>query len=215
MTSRFTTGGAASIYGLNPDLKTMGKYLGGGFAFGALGGRADVMDVYDPRPEAPMGVIPHHGTFNNNIMTLYVGHVGLTKIYTPEVCEEFHQVGEEFRRRLQALTKGTKLCFTGMSTVIGSHFTESGLQVIERDTEEVWVLKELFWFEMMEVGFWTTLRGFMALVLGTPQTELDRFVKCVGAWLERHRDIVTVNMEDQVDGKPQSGSSGQVSRTQP
>lgn len=196
MTSRFTPGGAASLCGVHPDLKTMGKYLGGGFAFGAFGGRADVMSVYDPRPGPTQGLIPHHGTFNNNLMTLYVGHSGLMNIYTPKVAREFHQTGETLRHRLKELTKGTKMCFTGMSTVLGSHFTDAGLQELERDAEEDWVLKELFWLEMMEEGFWTARRGFIALTLDTPQTELDRFVRCVEAWLEKHRAIVQVAGEE-------------------
>jgi glutamate-1-semialdehyde 2,1-aminomutase len=45
MTSRLAPGGISSMLGLEPDLKTLGKYLGAGLAFGAFGGRADVMSV--------------------------------------------------------------------------------------------------------------------------------------------------------------------------
>ena len=192
MTSRVATGGLASIYGLKPDLKSFGKYLGGGLAFGAFGGRADVMAVYDPRPGTTMAPLAHHGTFNNNSLGMYAGYAGLSQIYTPEVCTEFNALGNRLLTRLAEVTEGTKMCFTGIGTVFGSHFTSTGLQAIERETSEDWKLKELFWYEMMEEGFWITRRGSIALVLGTPQEELDRFVECVSAFLQRHHSLVRI-----------------------
>ena len=54
---------AAAGNRLVPDLTTFGKYVGGGLAFGAFGGRADLLDRFDPsRPDA----LPHAGTFNND-----------------------------------------------------------------------------------------------------------------------------------------------------
>lgn len=193
MTSRLAPGGLAELYHLQPDLKTMGKYLGGGLAFGAFGGRAEIMAVFDPRPDAlhPMH-LPHHGTFNNNTLAMHAGHAGLTKAYTPEMCNALNAQGDWLRAQLAARTAGTKMCFTGVGAVLGSHFTTQGLQVLHKDTDEDWTLKQLFWFEMMEEGFWLTRRGIYALILGTPQGELERFVDCVAAFLERHREFVQV-----------------------
>ncbi|KAI0011864.1 pyridoxal phosphate-dependent transferase [Xylariaceae sp. FL0662B] len=191
MTSRTTPGGLAALRGLKPDLKTFGKYLGGGLSFGAFGGRADVMSIYDPRQGNSLG---HHGTFNNNSLSLNVGYAGLTQIYTPEVCTAFNAMGEDLRARLEEVTKGTKMCFTGVGTLMASHFSESGQQTVlsEDDIEEVWLLKDLFWYEMMEERFWITRRGSISLMLGTPQSELDRFVECVSAFLERHRSFLRI-----------------------
>lgn len=193
MTSRLAPGGLAELYKLQPDLKTMGKYLGGGLAFGAFGGRADIMAVFDPRPDAMHPVhLPHHGTFNNNTLAMHAGHAGLTRAYTPDICNALNAQGDWLRAQLAAVTKGTRMCFTGVGAVLGSHFTAQGLQVLQRDVEEDWTLKQLFWFEMMEDGFWLTRRGIYALILGTPQGELERFVDCVAAFLEKHRDLVQI-----------------------
>jgi glutamate-1-semialdehyde 2,1-aminomutase len=190
MTSRLAPGGLASIHGLEPDLKTFGKWLGGGLAFGAFGGRAEIMAAFDPsRPDA----LSHGGTFNNNSLAMYVGHAGLSQIYTPEVCVEFNKMGDNFRERLAEVTRGTKLCFTGVGSILASHFTDEGLQSLERETKENGDLKDLFWYEMMEDGFWLVRGGNISLVLGTPQHELDRFVECVRTFLERHGDLVTVS----------------------
>ncbi|HET6305612.1 MAG TPA: aminotransferase class III-fold pyridoxal phosphate-dependent enzyme, partial [Rhodopila sp.] len=83
MTSRLSPGGLQAVRGVKPDLTTFGKYVGGGMSFGAFGGRADIMDLFDPRrPDA----LPHAGTFNNNVLTMSAGLTGLTEIYTPDAA---------------------------------------------------------------------------------------------------------------------------------
>src|SRR5262245_40948771 len=53
MTSRHSAGGLQKLRGVTPDLTTLGKYMAGGMSFGAFGGRADVMDLFDAhRPGA-------------------------------------------------------------------------------------------------------------------------------------------------------------------
>ena len=47
MTSRLHPGGLSAKLGLEPDLKTLGKYVGGGMSFGAFGGRRDIMGLFD------------------------------------------------------------------------------------------------------------------------------------------------------------------------
>lgn len=189
MTSRFTAGGLAELRGLKPDLKTFGKYLGGGLAFGAFGGRSDVMAAFDPRLP---GALSHSGTFNNNTLVTHAGYAGLTKVYTPEVASQFTKRGDELRERLNEVTKGTRVCFTGMGTILGVHFPEDGTRDIERGgvVKENPGLRTLFWFDMLEEGFWVVQRGFIALVLETPESELERFVRCVEAFVSKHAGLV-------------------------
>jgi len=97
--------------GLRPDLTTLGKYLGGSLAFGAFGGRRDIMAVFDPR--SPGGALPHSGTFNNNTVTIRAGYAGLKHVHTPQVAEELNDRGQALLEKLQAVSKGTQLCFTG------------------------------------------------------------------------------------------------------
>lgn len=44
-TSRMSVGGRQAILGITPDMTTLGKYFGGGFAFGAFGGKREIMDM--------------------------------------------------------------------------------------------------------------------------------------------------------------------------
>jgi glutamate-1-semialdehyde 2,1-aminomutase len=192
MTSRLAPGGLQStITGLKPDLTSFGKYLGGGFAFGAFGGREDVMGVYDPRR---VGSLAHLGTFNQNSMAMNVGYIGLKEIFTPEVCIQLGEQGDNFRDRLNYITKGTKLGFTGVGSILVLHVTKEGIRGSElknaADAEELTDIKDLFWFEMLEEGFWIHRRGSINLMLGTPQKELNRFVDAVEGFLKRHENIV-------------------------
>ncbi|KAH6649525.1 pyridoxal phosphate-dependent transferase [Chaetomium tenue] len=191
MTSRLAPGGLAGEMGLEPDMVTLGKYLGGGLAFGAFGGREEVMRVYDPRVP---GSLPHSGTFNNNTLVMSVGKTALGEVYTPEVCVEFNEKADGFRERLKGVAKGSRLSFTGKGSLIGFHFTEDGTENItcgedvKGKTRQD--LKDLFWFEMLEAGFWVTRRGLIALILGTPEEDLDQFVEAVKAFLGRHKAIM-------------------------
>jgi glutamate-1-semialdehyde 2,1-aminomutase len=53
MTSRLAPGGLGGAHGVAPDLMTLGKYVGGGMSFGAFGGRAELIDRYDPARPFP------------------------------------------------------------------------------------------------------------------------------------------------------------------
>ena len=94
MTSRHGRSGLAALLGAEPDLRTFGKYIGGGFSFGAFGGqrRAD-----GPVRHARPGAIPHAGTFNNNVATMAAGCVVLGELYTADVAEAHTARGERFR----------------------------------------------------------------------------------------------------------------------
>src|SRR6202050_5679125 len=85
MTSRTGAGGVQGRLGITPDLTTLGKYIGGGSSFGAFGGRADVMELFDP---ARAGGLPHARPFYNHVLSMAAGYAGLTQVYTPAVAEE-------------------------------------------------------------------------------------------------------------------------------
>lgn len=185
MTSRLSAQGLSSIRNITPDLKTFGKWLGGGITFGAFGGRADIMAAYDPsQPNS----LPHSGTFNNNTLAMHTGYVGLTEVYTPTVSDVFTNQGNQFMDRLNEVSRDSILVFTGLGTVMTAHFPVHGEKSIRDagDIQENAELKELFWLDMLENGFWVARRGLIALILGTPESELDRFVNVVERFVGRN-----------------------------
>jgi glutamate-1-semialdehyde 2,1-aminomutase len=83
ITFRSCYGGLQQQYGISPDLTALGKMIGGGFPIGAIAGRAEVMDVLNPR--SPRYVFPHSGTFSANPISVGAGLSAMEKFDRPEV----------------------------------------------------------------------------------------------------------------------------------
>ena len=79
---RVALGGAQALYGVRPDLTTLGKIIGGGMPVGAFGGRRDVMQQL-----APLGPVYQAGTLSGNPVAMIAGLTTLDLIATPG----FHQ----------------------------------------------------------------------------------------------------------------------------
>ena len=65
---RVAPGGAQALYGITPDLTTLGKVIGGGMPVGAFGGRRDIMEKI-----APLGPVYQAGTLSGNPVAVAAG----------------------------------------------------------------------------------------------------------------------------------------------
>ena len=119
---RVAPGGAQELFGVVPDLTTMGKIIGGGMAVGAFGGREDVMSLFDPTGGGP--AVAHSGTFNANPMTAVAGEVTMNHL-TPEVYARLSGLGETLREKLRAVFAEFEVPaqVTGVASLFGIHFT--------------------------------------------------------------------------------------------
>jgi glutamate-1-semialdehyde 2,1-aminomutase len=97
ITLRLAHGGLHADYGLDPDLVTMGKIIGGGLPVGAVGGREDVMAITDPRLP---GYVEHGGTFTANPLTMRAGLAALELLDGPEIAR-INALGDTLRSRLR------------------------------------------------------------------------------------------------------------------
>jgi glutamate-1-semialdehyde 2,1-aminomutase len=79
---RVALGGAQALYGIKPDLTTLGKIVGGGMPVGAFGGRRDIMEYI-----APLGPVYQAGTLSGNPVAMAAGLATLDAISVPG----FHQ----------------------------------------------------------------------------------------------------------------------------
>jgi glutamate-1-semialdehyde 2,1-aminomutase len=95
--------GAQGRYGGDPDLTVLGKIMGGGFPVGATGGRADVMDVFDPGTSGPR--ILSGGTFSGNPVTMAAGLAAMRAMTEPEF-ERLERLGTRLRARLDEVLRG-------------------------------------------------------------------------------------------------------------
>jgi glutamate-1-semialdehyde 2,1-aminomutase len=189
MTSRLAPGGLQSVVGVKPDLTTLGKYIGGGMSFGAFGGRAEIMDLFDPRR---VDALPHAGTFNNNVLTMTAGLTGLTEIYTPEAAVALNARGETLRGRLNELCAAADapIQFTGIGSMLGVHTMRGPVTNPELAAKAEPKLKELFFFDMLAHGFWLARRGMMTVSLPIGEAECDALVAAVEEFLSVRRSLL-------------------------
>jgi glutamate-1-semialdehyde 2,1-aminomutase len=188
MTSRLSTGGLQAILGIAPDLTTLGKYLGGGLAFGAFGGRADLMGRFDPsRPDA----LPHAGTFNNSVLTMAAGAAGLTRVYTEGEISRLNGLGDRLRDRLNAFAAREELPFlaTGYGSLAGLHFARGPVRRVS-DLPDAPELRTLLHLHLLECGYSYARRGFIALSLPLDEADVDGFAESVEEFLAAHAELV-------------------------
>jgi len=183
MTSRLSPAGQL---GIEPDLKTLGKYVGGGMSFGAFGGRREIMALFDPTsPNA----LPHAGTFNNNTLTMKVGSTAMSEIYTPEACTDLNARGDALREalndlfmryqvRMKAMGQGSMIAIHPMAGEIKSPHD------IEKTDKR---LRQLLFLDLLEQGVYIAERGFMALSLMVTDADCERVLAAVEKHISQRR----------------------------
>lgn len=90
--------GFSGVYGIEPDLLTTGKTIGGGFPVGAVVGRGELMAEVDPTRS---GSLPHGGTFSGNPVSMAAGAAALRLWTEPEV-ERLNALGDAARASVNA-----------------------------------------------------------------------------------------------------------------
>jgi glutamate-1-semialdehyde 2,1-aminomutase len=80
---RVALGGAQEVFGVRPDITTLGKIIGGGMSVGALGGKAEIMAFL-----APVGPVYQAGTLSGNPLAMAAGLATLTEIAKPNFYTE-------------------------------------------------------------------------------------------------------------------------------
>ena len=95
VTFRLDVGGAQTRYGIEPDITTLGKVIGGGLAVGALAGRATAMAAFDQTKGKAH--VPQSGTFTANPLTMAAG-IASMKLTTGEALGRLNALGERARR---------------------------------------------------------------------------------------------------------------------
>jgi glutamate-1-semialdehyde 2,1-aminomutase len=190
MTSRLAPGGLQEMHGILPDMTTLGKYVGGGMSFGAFGGKAALMEWFDPRRTDGF---QHAGTFNNNVLTMNAGYVGLTEIYTPERAHALNRFGDGLRERLNATVRrrGLAMQFTGLGSMIGVHMTDSPIHNAADAARGHAGLLDLFYFDLVARGIWIAKRGMMALSIALDEADADRLVAAVEEFAETRAPLFT------------------------
>jgi len=119
---RVALGGAQGLYGIRPDLTTLGKVIGGGMPVGAFGGKREIMERI-----APLGPVYQAGTLSGNPVAMTAGLTTLELISAPGF---FDQLGAQTRRLADGLRHRAKEAGVAATTnqvggMFGLFFTEA------------------------------------------------------------------------------------------
>jgi glutamate-1-semialdehyde 2,1-aminomutase len=124
---RVALGGAQALYGVRPDLTTLGKIIGGGMPVGAFGGRRDIMERL-----APLGPIYQAGTLSGNPVAMIAGLTTLELLSAPGFHQRLKATTDGLIRRLaeSAQNAGIALATNHVCGMFGFFFTDE--RVVDR-----------------------------------------------------------------------------------
>jgi glutamate-1-semialdehyde 2,1-aminomutase len=171
ITLRLAPGGAQSLYGVEGDLTTMAKIIGGGLPVGAFGGRAEIMELCDP---SKSGHVPHYGSFNGNPATMAGGVVAM-ELYTPEEYDRINALGDRFRDGVNALGAelGMAIQATGMGSLLNVHLVDGPIRQ-KRDVARVDpVHAQLFHLACLNEGLFLAGRGLISMSTAMDDSTVD------------------------------------------
>ena len=123
---RLAYGGSAQKFGLTPDLTFLGKFLGGGTPLGAVGGRAEILEITNPNRE---NALYHGGSYNGNILGSLAGRVTLEHL-TQEKIDVMDARTGAIRHSVETKARqlGLPLTVQQIGSVMGVFFTREPLR---------------------------------------------------------------------------------------
>jgi glutamate-1-semialdehyde 2,1-aminomutase len=168
---RVALGGAQELYGVRPDLTTLGKIIGGGMPVGAFGGRRDIM-----RELAPLGPVYQAGTLSGNPVAMMAGITTLELISAPGFHAHLSAMTDVLMEELAAAAAGAGIALTTnhVCGMFGFFFTgervvDSYAKVMACDVERF----KRFFHGMLNEGIYLAPSAFEAGFLSASHTPAD------------------------------------------
>jgi glutamate-1-semialdehyde 2,1-aminomutase len=200
---RLSLGGAQQIYGIDPDLTTLGKILGGGLPCGAFGGRADVMEFL-----APLGPVYQAGTLSGNPLAMAAGIATLRHLieHQGEIYTELENTTAAIADGVTELAREAGVAMT--TNRVGSmwtwFFTADAVtdfaQASKSDTDRF----GRFHRRMMEAGVWLPPSQFEAAFLSAAHGPVE-----VALLLEAAREALPNEWQSgTISAAPETSGSG-------
>ncbi len=183
---RLAFGGAQEIYGIKPDLTTMGKIIGGGLPVGGYGGPSEIMDMV-----APLGPVYQAGTLSGNPLAMAAGYATLSYLRDhKDIYSRLEKLAGELVAgvAVAAQNAGVTLCYNRVGSMFTWFFTRGPVtdwnSAAKSDTEAF----GRFFRAMLENGIYLPPSQFEAAFLSAVHTESD-VQKTVAAAKQAFADI--------------------------
>jgi glutamate-1-semialdehyde 2,1-aminomutase len=162
--------GAQGMFGIDPDLTTLGKVIGGGLPIGAYGGRRDLMEMV-----APEGDVYQAGTLSGNPISTAAGLATLRKLVSAEAYETLDRLGNRLAEGLLAAVKEfvVPLTIQRAGSMLTAFFTEEPVQDLESAKRSNTETFKTFFRAMLDGGVYLPPSQFEAMFVSLAHTEAD------------------------------------------
>lgn len=174
---RLSPGGAQELFGVIPDLTTMGKIIGGGMPVGAYGGKKEIMDFV-----SPIGPVYQAGTLSGNPIAMAAGFAMLNHLnQNPSVYKELESIGNKivngFRNSLLKL--GFDYTINHIGSMYSLFFTPDEVFDLESAQKSDTQLFGKYFQAMLKRGIYLAPSQFESLFLSTALEEehLERVIQ--------------------------------------
>ncbi len=173
ITLRHALGGAQGYYGLDPDLTTMAKTIGGGFPVGAVGGKREFM-----RSLEADGSVANLGTFSANPVTMAAGLAAMTLLDEAAIAH-LDRLGERARRGLAATIARHDLPagVSGAGSLFQLHWTRAPLTCARGPATADATRNLATFLGLANRGVQLSMRGIGALSTPMQDQHVDRLVE--------------------------------------
>jgi len=170
---RVAAGGAQELYGIRPDLTTLGKVIGGGLPVGAYGGRADIMNKV-----APAGPVYQAGTLSGNPLAVAAGLATLRRIEKDKPYDQLEALGSRLERGL----KRPGLQVNRVGSMFTVFFTDKPVTDFESARTSDLARFNTHFHSMLERGVYLAPSQFEAAFISTAHTveDIDRTIAATG-----------------------------------
>jgi glutamate-1-semialdehyde 2,1-aminomutase len=183
---RVGPGGAQEIYGVRPDLTTLGKILGGGLPVGAYGGRRDLMERV-----APSGPVYQAGTLSGNPLAMSAGIAMLQEIARRPPYALLEAKGslleELLRREIDRLDAGGRVHLARLGSLLTLFFAAGPMTDFASVKRSDVARYALFFHAMRERGVFLPPAQFEAWFVSTAHSDGDlrKTARAAGESLEK------------------------------
>jgi glutamate-1-semialdehyde 2,1-aminomutase len=169
---RLSLGGAQQLYGIHPDLTTLGKIVGGGLPCAAFGGRADIMEHL-----APLGPVYQAGTLSGNPLAMAAGIATLRHLLThqEDVYNKLEQTSAIIAEGVARVAHeaGIPITTNRVGSMFTWFFTDQPVTDFASATTSDTVAFGHFHRAMLEAGVWLPPSQFEAAFLSTAHGEAE------------------------------------------
>ncbi|MFO7653440.1 MAG: glutamate-1-semialdehyde 2,1-aminomutase [Candidatus Krumholzibacteriia bacterium] len=160
--------GAAGLYGIEPDLATFGKVVGGGFPVGAFGGRREIMQRL-----APLGDVYQAGTLSGNPVAMAAGAAALRVIREERVHERLEKLGRALERELGPAAEASGAAFVRVGSVFWLALQTTAPRAVEQVDAAGMKRYADMHLALLNRGFYLAPSGWEVGFLNAAMTEDD------------------------------------------